>query len=208
MQLTLALFIAYRWCKTYSTRDSCVVTHRSTNLAIRSLTKGERTGSRIFFNLWPYVTVQPTLLIQAGFESDNGLVIRNAKAYSTGDSCVVTHHSTNLAIRSLTMGERTGSRILFNLWPYVTSLPVLFLQSNSLCKNTAIQAAKAYSTRDSCVVTHHSTNLAIRSLTMGERTGSRILFNLWPYATLPGIFSIESLHSSVPVTFLTTSDKA
>jgi hypothetical protein len=34
-----------------------VVTHRSTNLAIRSLTMGERTGSRIFFNLWPYVIV-------------------------------------------------------------------------------------------------------------------------------------------------------
>ncbi|RPA70985.1 hypothetical protein BJ508DRAFT_218616, partial [Ascobolus immersus RN42] len=45
--------------KTYSTKDSRVVTHRSTNLAIRSLTMGERTGSRIFFNLWPYVpTVQ------------------------------------------------------------------------------------------------------------------------------------------------------
>ncbi|RPA78528.1 hypothetical protein BJ508DRAFT_349270 [Ascobolus immersus RN42] len=42
--------------KTYSTKDSRVVTHRSTNLAIRSLTMGERTGSRIFFNLWPYVT--------------------------------------------------------------------------------------------------------------------------------------------------------
>ncbi|RPA72337.1 hypothetical protein BJ508DRAFT_343334, partial [Ascobolus immersus RN42] len=40
----------------YSTKDFCGVTHRSTNLAIRSLTMGERTGSRIFFNLWPYVT--------------------------------------------------------------------------------------------------------------------------------------------------------
>ncbi|RPA77340.1 hypothetical protein BJ508DRAFT_212917 [Ascobolus immersus RN42] len=44
--------------KTYSTEDSRVVTHRSTNLAIRSLTMGERTGSRIFFNLWPYVMDQ------------------------------------------------------------------------------------------------------------------------------------------------------
>ncbi|RPA79480.1 hypothetical protein BJ508DRAFT_348234 [Ascobolus immersus RN42] len=43
--------------KTYSTKDSHVVTHRSTNLAIRSLTMGERTGSRMIFNLWPYVTV-------------------------------------------------------------------------------------------------------------------------------------------------------
>ncbi|RPA75482.1 hypothetical protein BJ508DRAFT_338825, partial [Ascobolus immersus RN42] len=41
--------------KTYNTTDSRVVTHRSTNMAIRSLTMGERTGSRMFFNLWPYV---------------------------------------------------------------------------------------------------------------------------------------------------------
>ncbi|RPA75031.1 hypothetical protein BJ508DRAFT_339293 [Ascobolus immersus RN42] len=46
--------------------------------------------------------------------------MQNAKTYSTKDSRVVTHRSTNLAIRSLTMGERTGSRIVFNLWPYVT----------------------------------------------------------------------------------------
>ncbi|RPA74449.1 hypothetical protein BJ508DRAFT_215373 [Ascobolus immersus RN42] len=43
---------------------------------------------------------------------------RPSKTYSTTDSRVVTHHSTNLAIRSLTMGERTGSRVFFNLWPY------------------------------------------------------------------------------------------
>ncbi|RPA73234.1 hypothetical protein BJ508DRAFT_216327 [Ascobolus immersus RN42] len=43
--------------KTYNTKDSRVVTHRSTYLAIRSLTMGERTGSRIFFNLWPYLTM-------------------------------------------------------------------------------------------------------------------------------------------------------
>ncbi|RPA75933.1 hypothetical protein BJ508DRAFT_214046, partial [Ascobolus immersus RN42] len=53
--------------KTYSTKDSRVVTHRSTNLAIRSLTMGERTGSRIFFNLWPYVTVP---LLQALYTSN------------------------------------------------------------------------------------------------------------------------------------------
>ncbi|RPA85191.1 hypothetical protein BJ508DRAFT_338304, partial [Ascobolus immersus RN42] len=41
------------------------------------------------------------------------------QTYSTEDSHVVTHRSTDLAIRSLTMGERTGSRVLFNLWPYV-----------------------------------------------------------------------------------------
>ncbi|RPA75057.1 hypothetical protein BJ508DRAFT_214860, partial [Ascobolus immersus RN42] len=41
--------------------------------------------------------------------------------HSTKDSRVVTHHSSNLAIRSLTMGEQTGSRMIFNLWPYASS---------------------------------------------------------------------------------------
>ncbi|RPA81532.1 hypothetical protein BJ508DRAFT_345846 [Ascobolus immersus RN42] len=45
-------------CIAYSTKDSRVVTHHSTNLAIRSLTEGDRTGSRMFFNLWPYVTTR------------------------------------------------------------------------------------------------------------------------------------------------------
>jgi hypothetical protein len=34
--------------KNYSTRDSHVVTHHSTNLAIHCLTRAERTGSRVF----------------------------------------------------------------------------------------------------------------------------------------------------------------
>ncbi|KAF1819456.1 uncharacterized protein K489DRAFT_66948 [Dissoconium aciculare CBS 342.82] len=34
--------------KTYSTRDSHVVTHRSTNLAVSHLNMGERTGSLAF----------------------------------------------------------------------------------------------------------------------------------------------------------------
>ncbi|RPA86700.1 hypothetical protein BJ508DRAFT_203830, partial [Ascobolus immersus RN42] len=41
--------------------------------------------------------------------------------------------------------------------------------------------SKTYSTKDSRVVTHHSTYLAIGGLTMGERTGSRISIHLWPY---------------------------
>jgi hypothetical protein len=43
--------------KTYNTRDSPVVTHPSTNLAIIGLSMGERTGSRVFQCLWSYVTV-------------------------------------------------------------------------------------------------------------------------------------------------------
>jgi hypothetical protein len=42
--------------KTYNTRDSPVVTHPSTNLAITGLSMGERTGSRVFLCLWSYVT--------------------------------------------------------------------------------------------------------------------------------------------------------
>ncbi|RPA71888.1 hypothetical protein BJ508DRAFT_343841, partial [Ascobolus immersus RN42] len=41
------------------------------------------------------------------------------KTYSTEAFRVVPHHGTNPAIRSLTWGERTGSRIVFYLWPYV-----------------------------------------------------------------------------------------
>jgi hypothetical protein len=37
----------------------------------------------------------------------------------------------------------------------------------------AVLAKKNYGTRDSHVVTHHSTNLAIHCLTRAERTGSR-----------------------------------
>ena len=32
---------------------------------------------------------------------------------------MVTHPTTSLAIRGLSMGERTGSRIFHYLWPYV-----------------------------------------------------------------------------------------
>ncbi|RPA71098.1 hypothetical protein BJ508DRAFT_218461, partial [Ascobolus immersus RN42] len=40
--------------KAYSTEHSRVVTHHSTTPATRSLTRGEQTGSRIAFYLWPY----------------------------------------------------------------------------------------------------------------------------------------------------------
>jgi hypothetical protein len=46
------------------------------------------------------------------------------KTYNTRDSPVVTHPSTNLAITGLSMGERTGSRVLQCLWSYVTGLAI------------------------------------------------------------------------------------
>jgi hypothetical protein len=41
--------------KTYSTRHSLVVTDPTTTRALTSLTRGERTGSRAFLWVWPYV---------------------------------------------------------------------------------------------------------------------------------------------------------
>ncbi|AEO64658.1 uncharacterized protein THITE_2042175 [Thermothielavioides terrestris NRRL 8126] len=41
--------------KTYNTGDSPVVTDRSTNPAVSSLSRGERTGSRVVYCLWSYV---------------------------------------------------------------------------------------------------------------------------------------------------------
>ena len=41
--------------KTYNTRDSLVVTDPITSLAVTGLSRGERTGSRIFQHLWSYV---------------------------------------------------------------------------------------------------------------------------------------------------------
>ncbi|EGO52764.1 hypothetical protein NEUTE1DRAFT_54658, partial [Neurospora tetrasperma FGSC 2508] len=41
--------------KTYSTWDSLVVTDPTTSQAIGGLSMGERTGSRVFHHLWPYV---------------------------------------------------------------------------------------------------------------------------------------------------------
>ena len=52
--------------KTYSTGYSLVVTDPTTNPAITGLTMGERTGSRIFLYLWPYVVVEVGWLIICG----------------------------------------------------------------------------------------------------------------------------------------------
>ena len=41
------------------------------------------------------------------------------KTYSSGYSLVVTDPTTNPPITGLTRGERTGSRVLLYLWPYV-----------------------------------------------------------------------------------------
>ncbi|KAL2186836.1 hypothetical protein L209DRAFT_802856, partial [Thermothelomyces heterothallicus CBS 203.75] len=64
--------------------------------------------------------------------------------------------------------------------------------------------SKTYNTEDSPVVTDLSTSSAVSSLSMGERTGSRIFYCLWsyvlgtwaraPFIGLGGVLDIVSLH--------------
>ena len=66
------------------------------------------------------------------------------KTYSTRDSPVVTHPSTSLAITCLSMGERTGSRVLRCLWPYVpleVSSSVYVCLQRTLCQNSTASLA-------------------------------------------------------------------
>ena len=57
---------AFENSKTYSRRDSHVVTHRSTNRPVRCLSSGERTGSSVFTDLWPYVLESELFVIHTG----------------------------------------------------------------------------------------------------------------------------------------------
>ena len=52
-------------------------------------------------------------------EKPKGKKSAKSKTYNTEDSQVVTDPSTNSALSSLSMGERTGSRVLWKLWSYV-----------------------------------------------------------------------------------------
>ncbi|KAK0613292.1 hypothetical protein B0T14DRAFT_276158 [Immersiella caudata] len=44
---------------------------------------------------------------------------KSKKTYNTRDSLVVTDPTTSLALTGLSMGERTGSRVLQWVWSYV-----------------------------------------------------------------------------------------
>ncbi|CAF3481613.1 unnamed protein product [Fusarium graminearum] len=57
---------------------------------------------------------------------------KNKKTYNTGDSLVVTDPTTNPALRSLSMGERTGSRVLCELWSYVLDITVDLTYSSTM----------------------------------------------------------------------------
>ncbi|EHK17782.1 uncharacterized protein TRIVIDRAFT_160299 [Trichoderma virens Gv29-8] len=49
--------------------------------------------------------------------------IGKKKTYNSRCSLMVTHSTTNLPVRGLSMGEQTGPRILLYLWSYVLVLP-------------------------------------------------------------------------------------
>jgi hypothetical protein len=57
---------------TYNIRDSPVVTHPSTSLTVTGLSMGERTGSRVFQYLWPYVAGGGLQIVYASQESSGG----------------------------------------------------------------------------------------------------------------------------------------
>lgn len=48
------------------------------------------------------------------------------------------------------------------------------------------EATKTYNTKDSLVVTDPTTDLALTGLSMGERTGSRVLQWVWSYVLVTG----------------------
>ncbi|EGO58909.1 hypothetical protein NEUTE1DRAFT_38719 [Neurospora tetrasperma FGSC 2508] len=50
---------------------------------------------------------------------ENSKRLKEKKTYNTWDSLVVTDPTTSQAIGSLSMGERTGSRVFYHLWSYV-----------------------------------------------------------------------------------------
>ena len=61
-----------------------------------------------------WYTLAPT-----GKKKGNIKNTKKTKTYNTEDSQVVTDPSTNSALSSLSMGERTGSRVFWKLWLYV-----------------------------------------------------------------------------------------
>ncbi|KAK2055441.1 hypothetical protein LY76DRAFT_520429, partial [Colletotrichum caudatum] len=55
------------------------------------------------------------------------------KTYNTRYSLIVTDSTTNPALTGLSMGERTGSRVLQWVWPYVLVYFLELLHIASLC---------------------------------------------------------------------------
>jgi hypothetical protein len=53
------------------------------------------------------------------------------KSYNTRNSLVVTDPTTNLALTGLSMGERTGSRVLQWVWSYVVDFYLLWYKNQA-----------------------------------------------------------------------------
>ncbi|KAK2052170.1 hypothetical protein LY76DRAFT_527216, partial [Colletotrichum caudatum] len=62
------------------------------------------------------------------------------KTYNTRYSLVVTDPTTNPALTGLSMGERTGSRVLQWVWSYVTATPHMIAYSRRRNGKTMLRA--------------------------------------------------------------------
>jgi hypothetical protein len=65
---------------------------------------------------------------------------KQKKTYNNRYSPVVTHPSTNLSVTGLSMGERTGSRVLQYLWSYV--IDVRAGELDEVCRERACLGAE------------------------------------------------------------------
>ncbi|KAK2037609.1 hypothetical protein LZ31DRAFT_480694, partial [Colletotrichum somersetense] len=86
------------------------------------------------------------------------------KTYNTRYSLVVTDPTTNPALTGLSMGERTGSRVLQWVWSYVSiyfseSLDIVTLLSQSMPLTVAVSEKKKVTGLRFSIL-HHSPSLA------------------------------------------------
>ena len=72
---------------------------------------------------------------------------QNKNTYNTRNSLVVTHPTTSLAVTCLSMGERTGSRVLKCLWSYVKVWGGL---GEHIANHSALQFLDLFQVRASC----------------------------------------------------------
>ncbi|KAK1977704.1 hypothetical protein LZ30DRAFT_600699, partial [Colletotrichum cereale] len=93
---------------------------------------------------------------------------KSPKTYNTRYSLVVTDPTTNPALTGLSMGERTGSRVLQWVWSYVTDVAQMFHHVVSILP--VIVGREVYSPDQERLPTRVLSNPTPRSQ---ERNGSR-----------------------------------
>ena len=136
--------------KTYNTRDSLVVTHPTTSLAIAGLSRGERTGSRVFQCLWSYVsfTTLPCTYKQLEYSPKHQwrFVICGQRT------------STNKPTNRLSL---SASRLAQEIWPTTAQIdktcvfPYPFHQKDPLVHHYYPQKYSTVSRHCLPVITHH-----------------------------------------------------